>query len=180
MRGLGVILNCEKLPYPSRSRGVLPLRRVVKAFGLQILNEFCNFNRTLNRKTLTVEFDAFDFVQGFCRKITFTAMWAAYHRDILDDEQIFALAIRLSDSAEACALSPTNTAFQLGRLSFFHEVRSSAFRRIIADLQQLLMFQQFSNLPLEVPEGTTTNAHLTFPFPTKPDTSFAPRSARRW
>lgn len=40
-----------------------------------------------------MQFNPFDFVQCFRRKVTFAAVRAAYHRHIFDDEQIVTFAV---------------------------------------------------------------------------------------
>ncbi len=87
-----------------------------------LLNEFCNFDGASCGKALAMELDAFDFVQGFCRKITLSTIRAAYHRDVLNNQQIFSFAMCFSYSAKARPYSTANIANELRLFIFFHGI----------------------------------------------------------
>ena len=59
-------------------------------------------------KTLSVQLDTLNLVQRFGGQVTFSAVWATDDRDILNNEQIFSLAITAGYVTDASAFLTTN------------------------------------------------------------------------
>jgi hypothetical protein len=66
----------------SRSKLNVP----IAAPHAELCHEPCHVDCTFNSEGVTMQFDAFEFVQCVCRKVTFPAMRTGHQRDIFDDE----------------------------------------------------------------------------------------------
>lgn len=67
-----------------------------------------NFYRAFNSKALAMELESLNFVQVLCRQVAFSTMGAANHRDTLNYQQVFTIAICSGNLADACPFSSTN------------------------------------------------------------------------
>jgi hypothetical protein len=75
---------------------------------LGMLTEDSYRHKAFLSKILPVQFDAFDLVQRFGGQIALTAVWTTHHRNILDDQQIFAFAVTAGYIPHLCPFDPTN------------------------------------------------------------------------
>jgi hypothetical protein len=62
-----------------------PLRRKLSP-DAELRDELCHVDRTFNGEGVPMQFDAFEFVQRVCRKVTLPTMRTGHQRDIFDDE----------------------------------------------------------------------------------------------
>jgi hypothetical protein len=62
-----------------------PLRRQLSP-DAELCDELRHVDRTFNGEVVPMQFDAFEFVQRVCRKVTLPAMRTGHQRDIFDDE----------------------------------------------------------------------------------------------
>jgi hypothetical protein len=72
--------------------------------GLRCLissHELCDENLTRMRATLSVKLDPLYLVKRFCREVSLTAIGAGDQWNVLDKEEVFALAEGFRDSANA-------------------------------------------------------------------------------
>ena len=65
-------------------------------------------------------FETLDLVEGVRGEVTLTAVRTAHHRDVLDDQQVFASAVSFADVTEARSGLATDVANDLMLPMFFH------------------------------------------------------------
>jgi len=79
-----------------------------------------HFDGLLDGQLMAVAFQTINFAESFGGEITLPAVGAAYHGNILNDQQRFALAVRFRNAADARAGLAANVADVWPCDPFFH------------------------------------------------------------
>src|SRR5436309_2494519 len=81
-----------------------------------------HFDGALDGEGAALTFQAVNFVEGLGGKVAFATVGTIDHRDVLDDQQVFALAMCFCDVTEARAVLAAQVTSQLLTVPILHNV----------------------------------------------------------